>query len=95
MRILYLTSARDDLAWLRHFYREVFPDGAARALRHLMAAEGLLRTNPLVGRRTGIGDSRELHIALTPFSLIYRVREDRIEILRVWDGRRDRANLDI
>ncbi len=95
MRILYLASARDDLAWLRHYYREVFPDDAARALRHLMAAEGLLRTNPLVGRRTGIGDSRELHIARTPFSLIYRVREDRIEILRVWDGRRDRANLDI
>ena len=94
MRILYLACARDDLSWLRQYYREVFPDGATRALKHLLAAEGLLRTNPLIGRRTGIGDSRELHIARTPFSLIYRVREDRIEILRVWDGRRDRASLD-
>ena len=94
MRVVYLASARDDLSWLRQYYREVFPDGAARALKHLLAAEGLLRTNPFIGRHTGIGDSRELHIARTPFSLIYRVREDRIEVLRVWDGRRDRGNLD-
>ena len=94
MRILYLASARDDLSWLRPYYREVFPDGAACVLKHLLAAEVLLRTNPYVGRRTGIGDSRELCISRTPFPLIYRVREDRIEILHVRDGRRDRASLD-
>jgi len=94
MRILYLASARDDLLWLRRYYTEVFPDGAARALHHLLAAEHLLRANPYIGKRAEVEGVRELRIARTPFSLIYRVREDRIEILRVWDGRKDRSHFD-
>jgi hypothetical protein len=38
---------------------------------------------------------REFPLPRMPFSMIYRVGETRIEILRVWDQRADRAGLEL
>ncbi len=88
MRIIYLPSARDDLSWLREYYTDIFPQGAGKALEHLMKAEEMILRHPHVGRpsasRAGL---RELPIPRTPFVLLYRVTPRRIEILRVLDGR--------
>ena len=54
----------------------------------------VLRGHPAVGRRVeGMPGIRELLIPRTPFSFIYRVVADRIEVLRVWDRRGDRSRL--
>lgn len=94
MRIVYLRRARADAMWLRRYYTVVFPEGAKAARAHLRAAERLLAENPHVGRPGGVESARELQIGRTPFALIYRVTTDRIEVLRIWDGRADRAALD-
>lgn len=94
MKIVYLPRTREDAQWLRRYYGAVFPAGAASARAHLRAAERLVTENPFIGRPTGVQDARELPIGRTPFSLIYRVSADRLEVLRIWDGRADRAALD-
>lgn len=88
MRIVFLESAAQDIAWFRYYYRSVFPEGSQSARQHLKAAQTLLAANPYVGHPSdGRQDVRELTIARTPFTLIYRVTRAQIEILRLWDNR--------
>lgn len=89
MRIVYLPSAARDVAWFRHYYQAVFPEGDDNARRNLKAIHRLLAANPYVGRPSSAHEGvRELHIRKTPFTLIYRVTERQIEVLRLWDDRR-------
>ena len=90
MQILYLEQALEDLAWFHKYYVRVFSDGAENALKQFDAIEIVLLENPFIGHRTEIADIREISIPKTPFSFIYRVRGERIEVLRVWDERRER-----
>ncbi len=94
MKIVYLASARDDLAWMRAYYARVFPEGSARAAAHFRAAQRMLLANPELGRATDVAGVRELQIAHTPFSILYRLHGEPIEVLRIWDGRADRSGID-
>lgn len=88
MRIIFLPSTRRDLAWFRYYYRAVFPEGDVKARDQFRATQQLLATNPYVGHPSDDRkDVRELVIPRTPFTLIYRVTETDIEILRLWDNR--------
>lgn len=79
---------------MRTYYSSVFPDGAKRAARQYRRVCDTIRRNPLIGHLLeDMEEVRELSIPRTPFSFIYRLVEDRIEILRVWDQRGDRAKL--
>ena len=93
MRVVYVRSALPDLVWFRAYYEAIFPEGARHALLQRRAVERLLRENPFAGRVVQEdADTRVFPISRTPFIIVYRVMEDRIEVLRVWDGRRDPAN---
>lgn len=94
MKTVYLASARDDLAWMRAYYTRVFSEGSARAAAHFRAAQRMLSANPELGRATDVASVRELPIARTPFSIVYRLQNERIEVLRIWDGRADRSGID-
>lgn len=88
MRIVYLPSAAQDIAWFRYYYQSVFPAGDANARKNLKGIQRLLSANPYVGHPSPSHENvRELHIRKTPFMLIYRVTETQIEILRLWDER--------
>jgi plasmid stabilization system protein ParE len=93
MRIVYLASALADLAWMRDYYGRVFSAGRARARQRVRATEKLLVEHPFAGHPSEVDGVRELAITGTPFSFIYRVKSNRVEVLRVWDGRASRAFL--
>ncbi len=86
MDIIYLESARDDLVWFRHYYEAVFPEGSENAKRHFYAIEQALLAHPFIGHKVR-ADVYELPVKKTPFTFVYRVKEHRIEVLRVWDDR--------
>lgn len=86
MKLVYLPTAFADIVWMRRYYRDVFPQGAKKAREHLVAIERLIMENPNAGRRFRAG--REIPIIRTPFTIIYRVRGDTIEVVHVWDARR-------
>lgn len=87
MRIIYLSSTVPDVIWMRRYCASVFPQGERKARQHLEAVERLITENPRAGK--SIGDARERPISHTPFSLIYRINGDTIEVMRVWDQRRN------
>ena len=92
MRIVYLESTSDDLVWLRRYYEQVFPAGLGKAQKQFHTTETLLSGNPYIGHRSYRKGVREFSIPNTPFSYIYRIKNNQIENLRIWDERQDQAN---
>lgn len=90
MRIIFLASARRDLGWFRQYYRVVFAAGKEHAGAHFKEAKQLLKSYPLVGHPSDTANLRELQVLKTPFALIYRIRGDEIQIVRLWDQRAER-----
>lgn len=87
MKLIYLDSTKPDLAWFRAYYGSVFPEGAAPAATRYVKTIDILQSNPYIGRPIGQDGLRKLSIPKTPFSVFYRVTEDHIEVVRVWDQR--------
>ena len=92
MKLVYLPTAFADVVWMRRYYRNIFPQGAKKAREHLYAVERLIIENQHAGRR--VREGREFPIVRTPFLMVYRVRGDTIEVVRVWDARRNHEDLD-
>jgi toxin ParE1/3/4 len=91
MKVVFLRSSEPDLRWLNRYYRRVFPAGGRNARRELAEALQRLSDHPKIGPATGDGDTRRLVVPHTPFSLLYRIGYDRLEILRVLDARANPA----
>ena len=66
-------------------------DSHAAAQRVVMAIEQavkLLASHPSLGRAGRVERTRELVVTGTPYIIPYRVREDRVEVLRVFHASR-------
>lgn len=87
MQIEYRARALRDASWFIQYYVNAFPEELVNATGRLRRAEELLRENPLIGSPTLTSGTRKLPIRRTPVTLVYRVRSDRIEILRILDQR--------
>ena len=73
---------------MRQYYASVFPAGEKPAQTAIKAAIVLLQDNPLAGRPSDkIDGLRELAIRRTPFTFIYRVTADCVDIIRIKDQR--------
>ena len=94
MKLIYLDSTKPDFAWFRVYYGSVFPEGAAQAAARYVRAIDILQRSPYIGRPIGQDGLRKLSIPKTPFSVFYRLTEDHIEIVRVWDQRADPERLE-
>ncbi|RWX75864.1 type II toxin-antitoxin system RelE/ParE family toxin [Neorhizobium lilium] len=92
MKIVYLPQTRADLRWMKDYYSRIFPEGARQARMRFKTAAQLLEDNPEIGRLGPIAGTWEFVIAKTPFIIFYRIQMNRIEILRIWDGRALRSN---
>jgi toxin ParE1/3/4 len=89
MIIDWSPRAIDDLAALRDYISEDNPTAAERlALRIIHNVEDLLSGNPDIGRPGRVPGTRELVVPRTPYIVPYRVRHNRIEVLRVYHGAR-------
>ncbi|MEO1745313.1 MAG: type II toxin-antitoxin system RelE/ParE family toxin [Pseudomonadota bacterium] len=90
MKVRFLPSAADGLDWFSKYYHEAFPDGDANAKRAYFATKQLLKEHPFAGVRLEGTQFREIQVSRTPFAFIYRVTREEIQIIRVWDNRRQR-----
>lgn len=87
MLIVWLSVAVQDVLQLRTFIADQDPQSAQKVAARIDQAVGHLERMPNMGRPGRIFGTRELAISGTPFLAIYRVREGRVEILRVLHGR--------
>jgi len=89
MIIVWSPVAIDDLAALRAYIAEDNPAAAERiALRILYAIDELLAAQPRSGRPGRVPGTRELVVTRTPYIVPYRIRQNRIEVLRIYHGAR-------
>lgn len=89
MRLVWAPQARQDL---RHAYDYIARDdpAAAQAVidRIVSLVETHLPATPNIGRRGRIEGTRELIVAGTPFIVPYRVKDEAVEVLRVYHAAR-------
>lgn len=88
MRIVWLTRAQRELSAIRAYIAANNPQAAERMAAQIVEASLQLEQHPHMGRRGLIFDTREW--VIYPYILIYRVRQDRIEVVRVIHGARRR-----
>ena len=70
-------------------YIEKDSDGnAAIVAGRILDAIEILRTQPQMGRPGRLAGTRELVVSGTPYIVPYRVKHERVELLTVFDGRR-------
>ncbi|WP_417264576.1 type II toxin-antitoxin system RelE/ParE family toxin [Celeribacter sp.] len=93
MQIRFLEEARQDLRWFKQYYMRVFPAGRSKADRQYQALLVLLKTQPKIGH--GVEDVPgvfEYVVPGIPFTVLYRLNGEVVEILRLYDQRNRFSN---
>jgi toxin ParE1/3/4 len=92
MRLTYLSTAVWDLASIRAYIAADDPAAAQRVGRRLSEIINGLVKLPSLGKPGRVPNTRELvtpKIGKTAYVVVYRVKADRVEVLRVLSGMRD------
>jgi plasmid stabilization system protein ParE len=93
MQFVYVGNAAEDLRWMHRYYIVNFPEGRDRAWQRYLNSLRLLLLNPNIGKPYGSLIRRRHVVPNTPFVIYYDIKPGRLEILRVWDTRRNIENL--
>jgi toxin ParE1/3/4 len=88
LNIRWLDKAVIDLEDAYEFILYDNPPAAAAEVDKILKAVERLKDNPAMGRAGRVPKTRELAVSGTPYLVIYRVKNDRLEILRVFHGAR-------
>ncbi len=88
MKIRWLNLALKDLESIIEYISENNPSIANKIAKIIYEKVNLLSTQPYLGRAGRVEDTRELVIEGTPFIIPYRVKNDEIQILRVFHSSR-------
>jgi len=88
MRLVWTEPAKRDLAAARAWIAHDRPLAAASQVQRVVDAVAALRDFPSIGRPGRRGGARELVVTGGPFIVAYRIRDEQIEILRVFHGAR-------
>jgi addiction module RelE/StbE family toxin len=86
MKVRWTRAALNQLHEAYDYIQLDKPSAAARIVGLIEAAADRLRLFPQIGRPSARPKVRELAIAGTPFILVYRVKNDMLEILALYHG---------
>ena len=84
MIVKWLDDAIKDLQSLRKYIAKDRPVAASNVAKHIINAIAILSQQPEIGRYGRIPNTRELIVSGTPYIIPYRVKNNTIEILRVF-----------
>jgi toxin ParE1/3/4 len=87
MPIVWLPFAVQDIIHIRIYIADKDPKSAQNIALRIDKAVNRLSTMPNLGRPGRISGTRELIVSNTPYLAVYRVQNNRVEILRVLHGR--------
>jgi toxin ParE1/3/4 len=88
VRVRWLARALANLNAEAEFIARDKPQAAARTVRAIHEAIHLLQRHPGLGRPGRVAGTRELVVPDTPYIIPYRIRDNEINILRVFHGAR-------
>jgi toxin ParE1/3/4 len=84
--VKWLRKALKNLEQAYEYVAADNPDAAVQVVLKIQAAATQLAEFPLLGKVGRVEQTRELMIAHTPYFLVYRVKGNTVEILRVLHG---------
>ncbi|HEY6348531.1 MAG TPA: type II toxin-antitoxin system RelE/ParE family toxin [Candidatus Angelobacter sp.] len=88
MQVKWLRVALDNLDAEAEYIARDNPSATAKVVAAIEKAVQLLSDYPALGRPGRVHGTRELVVPGTPYIVPYRVRGNKIEILRVFHGAR-------
>lgn len=88
MQVRWLNRALRNLQEEADYIAQDDPRAAAQMVILIEDAVAMLADHPGLGRTGRVPGTRELVVADTPYLVPYRVRGQRVDILRVFHGRR-------
>jgi toxin ParE1/3/4 len=89
VKIIWAPEAIDDLAALRAYVSRDNPAAARRLALHILdMVETVLAENPHIGRPGRVPGTREFVIDKSPYVVPYRIKDNALQILRVYHGAR-------
>ena len=83
MRVIWFKRAIWDLKSAKDYITQDDPQAAQQIVQRIKDKVSLLSEQPGIGRPGRVPNTKELVVDRTPFILPYRVRDNKIEILRV------------
>lgn len=83
MKIKWLRQALRNLEQAHAYIVKDNPEAARQLILRIQSAAGQLAEFPFTGRVGRVESTRELVISNTSYLIIYRVKEESVEILRV------------
>jgi plasmid stabilization system protein ParE len=89
VRLKWLRQARTDLFSIHDFIAAHNPHAAERVSQDISQAALRLKMFPQLGRTAHRSDVRLLQVPGRPYLIPYRIVDDTIEILAVFDQRRE------
>jgi toxin ParE1/3/4 len=90
MRVVWTQSARLDLKEILEFYDRRNPVAARELIKDIQFSASQLEFFPELGRKSEDGKTRLQQVPRRPYLLPYRIVELDVEILAVFDERRQR-----
>ena len=89
MQLVWTEAAISDLISIRDYIERDNPEAAERVAISIINSVEKLETNPLIGRLGRVPGTRELVVTRFPYIIPYRVRGERVELLRVFHSRQE------
>lgn len=89
LRVKWTRLALGDFAEAQRYIAEENPQAAAEVAGRIRASVLKLVDFPYIGRPGDDLVTREWRVQRTPYLVVYRLRDDVIEIARVWHSKRD------
>ena len=83
MKVIWFKKAILDLRSVHDYIAQENPQAAQQIVKKISHKINLLSEQPNIGRPGRVPNTKELVVDKTPFILPYRVRDNRIEILRI------------
>lgn len=90
MRIRWTPAAAADLGYIGNYLKDRHPRYRQRTMRKLYEAIDSLKKSPHRGRFGREDGTRELLFPPLPYVAVYRVKEQSIEVLRIYYTAQDR-----
>ena len=89
LNLRWTHPALADLIEAQSFIARDNSTAAAAVAQRIWDAATKLCDNPSSGRPGQFSGTREWVVGDTPYLIVYRAKDDTVEILRVWHGRRN------
>ena len=86
MRIRWTLPAADDLEGIKDYLQQHYPHLAEATIRAIYKRIRTLKAHPSRGRPGHRQDTRELVLSPLPYTVVYRVKTEAVEIIHIYHG---------